>query len=511
MQAPTATAEAMPASQGTGILIYGSTHEMESIDPAVGYTLWSRYIDDNVYDALFRFDGDPPELVNHLAKSYDVSDDGLEWTFYLEENVLFHDRTPLTASDVKYSMERMLAMQDVPSFLWSNVDASKLEIIDDLTVKIVLTESFGPFLYTLPWLYIVNEKLVKANEKDGDWGGEWMRDNDAGSGPFMISSFQADVRIEMPYFPDYWKGWPEKRLDGWVYEIHREPGTLKQLLSTGAVHLSDRLGEDDYDVVTGYDNVMVSQNPTLQPFMLKLNNQRPPTDNADFRRALTYALDYAAIVDGLFGGHVEYLDGPVPAGYPGRLSLTTPKQDMDKAREYLEKSGINPADVLLTCEFFAGEDIQRDMGLVLQNNLKELGIEMTVEGVTWPVLAESFLNPETNFHVCPVWASTDYPDAEILLYPQYRSHEPGTGSWYNCSWYNNPKYDEMVDRARNLPNAEDRIAVYQELQKMLVEDAVDIWIFTTQWRVAMLDCVKGYEFQKAGMQSTYFYPMSLDC
>ena len=338
----------MPASSllaqddmSEAVVVYGATHEMESIDPAVGYTLWSRYVTDNVYDSLFRFEGIPPQVVNHLAKSYEVSDDGLEWIFHLEEGVSFHDGTMLTASDVKYTFERMLAMGDSPSFLWADtVDPDQIEVIDDHTVKVALKKQFGPFLFTLPWLYIVNEDLVRANEVDGDWGRAWMRDNDAGSGPFFIEEFDPAVRIVHQWFEDYFKGWPEDHLTGWVWQIHREPATLRQLLENGQVHMTDRLSQIDYELVAALPHIDVIEQVTLSPGMVKMNNQKEPTSNVDFRKAMSYAFDYGAAIDGVLNGNGTRLTSPVPQGFPGQIDISPYETNLDLAREHLEKSGL---------------------------------------------------------------------------------------------------------------------------------------------------------------------------
>jgi peptide/nickel transport system substrate-binding protein len=110
-------------------------------------------------------------------------------------------------------------------------------------------------------------------------------------------------------------------------------------------------------------------------------------------------------------------------------------------------------------------------------------------------------------HFWPIWAASDYPDPENLLYPQY--HSGNHGSWYSCSFFENDRYDELMDEARGLADIQDRIPIYEELQQILADNAVDVWLFAWHWRIAMLDCVEGYVWQPAGMSSTYLYPMSL--
>ena len=505
----------MPASSllaqddmADAVVVYGATHEMESIDPAVGYTLWSRYVDDNVYDALFRFEGVPPQVVNHLAKGYDVSDDGLEWTFHLEENVKFHDGSTLTASDVKYTFERMLAMGDSPSFLWADtVDPEQIEVIDDVTVKLTLKKQFGPFLFTLPWLYIVNEDLVRANEVDGDWGRAWMRDNDAGSGPFYIEEFDPAVRIVHRWFEDYFKGWPADHLTGWVYEIHREPATLRQLLENGQVHMTDRLTQIDYELVAALPHIDVIEQVTLSPGMVKMNNQKEPTSNVHFRQAMSYAFDYAAAIDGVLNGNGTRLTSPVPKGFPGQIDISPYETDLDQARAHLELSGYDPGSLELVFNYVGGAPIQQDFGLVLQNSLQNLGINVLVEGLTAGEYIGRLNAPETAAHFNWIWAASDYPDAEIIFYPQY--HSSNWGAWYSCTFYKNERADELIDLARVTVDVDARIEIYKELQQILIDDAADIWVYARHFLMAMNSNVQGFNYQPAGMDSSYFYPMVL--
>jgi peptide/nickel transport system substrate-binding protein len=510
---PTATeptqglAEHSPAIR-EAVAIYGATHEMESIDPAVGYTLWSRYINDNTYDALFRFEGTPPQVINHLAKDYEVSDDGLEWIFHLQENALFHDGTPVRASDVKYTFERMLALGDSPSFLWSDtVDPNAIDIISDHTLRLTLRQPFGPFLFTLPWLYIVNERLVRANETNGDWGQAWLRNNDAGSGPFYIEEFDPAVRIVNRWFEDYWKGWPTDHLTGWVYQIHREVATLRQLLRNGEIHLTDRLSQDDYAIVEQWPNIRVVQEPTLSPGMVKMNNQKAPTNNVDFRKAVSYAFDYEGAIMGVLNGNGTRLDSPLPAGFPGHIPASPYGTDLDKARAHLENSGFDPASMELVYNYVGGDPIQQDFGLVLQNSLERIGVRVQVEGLTAGEYIGRLNDSETAAHFNWIWAASDYPDAEVIFFPQY--HSNNWGAWYSCTFYQNQQVDALIDEARRTVDESARIEIYQQLQRILIDDAADVWVYARHFLLAMNENLQGFAFQPAGMDSTYFYPIRL--
>jgi peptide/nickel transport system substrate-binding protein len=473
----------------------------------VGYTLWSRYINDNVYDALFRFEGVPPSVVNHLAKSYEVSEDGVEWTFHLEESAIFHDGTPVTSSDVKYTFTRMLALGDAPSFLWAEtVDPEQIATPDDLTVQLTLKKPFGPFLYTLPWLYIVNEELTQSHEVDGDWGSAWLRNNDAGSGPFYIEEFDPAVRIVNRWFPDYWKGWSGPHLTGWVYEIHREAATLRQLLQNGQVTMTDRLSPDDFNVVAGTPGLQVVEEVTLSPGMVKMNNQKGPTSNVDFRKAMSYAFDYEAAIAGVLTGHGTRLTSPLPVGYPGHIDVLPYTTNYDQARTLLSQSGIDPSTPV-DYNYVGGDLLQQDFGLVLQASLANIGVNVNVEGLTVGEYLGRLNLPETAAHFNWIWAASDYPDAQVIFFPQY--HSSNWGAWYSCTFYKNEQVDSLIEEAEGTVDEAARLALYQQIQQILSDDAADIWVYQRHFLIAMSTSIAGFAYQPAGMDSTYFYPITL--
>ncbi|HIP98936.1 TPA: ABC transporter substrate-binding protein, partial [Candidatus Bipolaricaulota bacterium] len=172
------------------------------IDPAVGSDFSSSSSFVNLYDTLVYPDvnGDPQP---HVATRWDVSQDGKVWTFYLRDDVYFHDGTPLTAEDVKFSMDRITTIGEGYGFLFvGRIDHT--EVVDEHTVRFYLVEPFGPFLSTLYRLYILNKELVEANIKRpgpygdmGDYGKEFLLTHDAGSGPYMVKEFRVEEELVM--------------------------------------------------------------------------------------------------------------------------------------------------------------------------------------------------------------------------------------------------------------------------------------------------------------------------
>ena len=169
--------------------------------------------------------------------------------------------------------------------------------------------------------------------------------------------------------------------------------------------------------------------------------------------------------------------------------------------------GYDPADIELVYNYVGGSPIQQDFGLVLQNSIQKLGINVVVEGLTAGEYIGRLNAPDTAAHFNWIWASSDYPDAEIIFFPQY--HSSNWGAWYSCTFYKNERADELIDLARVTVDEAARIEMYHELQEILIDDAADIWVYARHFLMAMNTNVEGFSYQPAGMDSSYFYPMVL--
>jgi peptide/nickel transport system substrate-binding protein len=147
---------------------------------ATGYAL-------NGYDNLYRYEDNPPKMQPWLAKSHAVSPNGLIWDFKLRLGVKFHDGSELTADDVVYSFQRLLAIGKAPSAPFLPILKPESATAQDrYSVRFQLDRTYGPFFATIPMVFIVNPRVVKQHEKDGDWGADRLASNEAGSGAYRL-------------------------------------------------------------------------------------------------------------------------------------------------------------------------------------------------------------------------------------------------------------------------------------------------------------------------------------
>src|SRR5690606_13456345 len=157
------------------VIVFGGRQAIPVLDPHVRYDWSTRMVQQAVYDALLKYEGDPAELKPWLAESWEMSEDGKTWTFKLVENAKFHNGDPVTAEAVRYSFERGLKLnKGVAWMLKDFLDPAGISVVDDRTVRFALKAPYAPFLSFLPWWFVVDPNEVKANEVDGDWGQKWL-------------------------------------------------------------------------------------------------------------------------------------------------------------------------------------------------------------------------------------------------------------------------------------------------------------------------------------------------
>jgi peptide/nickel transport system substrate-binding protein len=215
-----------------------------NLDPHQVYDVPMQGLMLNAYDNLYRYQGDPPKIVPWLAESHTVSPDGLVWEFKLKPNVKFHDASPLTAEDVVYSFRRVLALALAPSSAFLKIlKPENITAVDPLTVRFKLETSYAPFFAAIPSISIVNPRVIKANEKDGDWGKAWLASNGAGSGAYKIipAGYRPLEYLDMDIYPDHFLGWADnpKPVKKIAFRPTKETSTRILALLNGTLDCTD--------------------------------------------------------------------------------------------------------------------------------------------------------------------------------------------------------------------------------------------------------------------------------
>lgn len=451
----------------------------------------------NVYEPLvFPVKGAVPRP--HLATAWKVSDDGKVWTFTLRDDVRFHDGKPLTARDVAYSMDRMLAIKKGYASLWAGLlDVGSTKALDDRTVEFTLQKPFGPFIETLVQFYVVNSELLKANQKPGDFGANgdygqaYLQNADAGSGPYRLETLVPDRRRVLVKFDGYRGGWTPQHFDRIVIEIVGETATARNLLTAGQVDFVDQWQPVDfYKNVAKEKGVRVNEAPDNKLYLVQMNTTKAPFDDPNFRKAVLYAFDYKTANDVILGG-AQLARGPVPSAMPGYdPSVPAYEQNLAKAREFLAKSKYKPDQHELSFNYIKA-GAHDEMALLLQANLKQIGVPMKITAEQWPTLSGNAAKPDTAPHFFPVYNTAKYPTPDAYTFAMY--HPTNHGQWQAAAHYNNPAVSKLLEEARSTADPAMRNRKYAEATKMIVDDAASLWVGYTVHRVALSDQVKNYE------------------
>lgn len=476
--------------------VYVAQQVVGTVDPAKALDETELISVINMYDPLYypeRTDGSMSPAP-HLATGYEVSEDGLTYTLTLRDDVTFHSGNLMTADDVVYSIERMLAIGEGNSWLWQGLFAENgVTKVDDTTVTFTLNEPYAPFVSTLTQLFIVDSTLLKENEVDGDYGQAYLADNEAGSGPYTLNKWNRESEISFTAFTDYWQGWEDGKIDEAQMKFVNEEATVKTLLVSGQADMVHQyMNITAFDEFKEVDKLTVQEDPSAMIQEMPMNTQKAPTDDINVRKAIAAAFDYTIANEQILVGGTQ-AEGPVPLSVEGHSDkVTVFNRDLEKAKAYLAQSKY--ADQDLTVEFmYVGDDSQsRQYSQLLTSNLAEIGITVELTPVTWPQITEAVSNKETTANLTMISDTLKYPHVDSHTFGKY--HPSTHGNYRSASWLDNPSVTSKLEEARGETNVEEQLALYQEAQDLITELAPAIYITNTTHRIAYADYVENYEF-----------------
>lgn len=485
-------ANAVEIVDGKTVFVIGGRQPADDIDPSHKTDYSRRMIQQVFYDGLFKYVGKSAKIEPWLATGYEASADAKTWTVKMVKNAKFHNGDPVTANDVKWSIERTLKLNKGPAWMLSSVlDVKDITVVDDHTIKFQLKTPYAPFISVLPWFYVMNQKQVMAHEKDGDLGQAWLKDNEAGSGPYKKGRWQHGVLYEMVAVSDYWKGWPSaKHPDSIIFKLIRENNSLKIGLQKGQLDIASSLSADDYDILEKYKGVTVTSDPGITTLALKMNTQKGYTKDINIRKAINHAVDYDAMLKTL-NGKATLEDSPFAQGIKGHVVTKAYRLDLAKAKEYMKKAGYPSGGFELEYVYVQGLASEKNVGLVLMDNLAKIGIKLKMVPLTWPNMVARGSKVETSPALMAIFTTPKFNDPDAVAY-QY--HKESWGRYYGSSYYNNSEVWKLIDEARSISDWEKRAPLYAKIQNMIMDDAPEIFLMLPDRQFAMRSWVKGFTF-----------------
>ena len=498
------------AQAADNVFIFGSGQDISNLDPHTGsdYSIiWGQRA---VYDGLMRYEGDPIELKPLVAKSATGSDDALTWTIAIDEAATFQDGSKITAETIQWNFNRLLTKNKANAWMFAAVmDQDSITLVDELTLEIKLLKPFAPFDLILPWLLIANPAIVAENAGDDD-GESWLMQNAAGSGPYTISRFEPGSIYQFDKFADYWytvEG-AGPMVDTFAWRIIRESSTKRIALESGEIQYGDTFGSEDIAALQADDRFLVNEKPSFSPFQIKMNNQVGPTADVNVRKALTALFDYEAAL-ATVDNRGTLLTGPLPSNFSPWTNESLPgfTLDLDAAREHLAASAY-PDGFDIEYVYVTGLTFEETFGLILLEKAAELNINVTLTPLVWPDMVARAASADTMPGLMAILASSSYLDPDNFLWAQYHSGQ--VGSWSAASWLNNPDLDALLEEGRATVDQDARKAIYDQAQQILVDNAVDIWIYAETPNEAWVKELGERAYQVAGggdiRQISYSHP-----
>lgn len=473
------------------MLVVGVASDPSVLDPAVSSDNYDWRQTYPAYDRLVKYkviDGEGSTEVEPMAaEAWTVSDDGMVWTFKLRPGITFNDGAPLDAVAVKFSFDRVLAVGMGPAGNLECLD--KVDVVDPATVRFTLKYPFAPFLQILAvnGCSIVNPAVMK-HEKDGDMAKAWLSQNMDGSGPYALKEWVRGERLVLEARPGYWGEPP--RLKRVIIRPMREASDRRLALEKGDIDITESIMVDQLAELEKNPDVAVNRYDGQFVEYVYVNNTRPALADKRVRQALSYAVDYAGIIDYVLQGNGEQMRGPIPKGMWGyKADAFQYSRDVDKARALLKEAGYEKG-LALTLIYSERRAVWEQIATILQSNFADIGVTLKLELMANPTLRDKVANRD--YDLCLGAWSPDFADPYMFANFWYDSANAGMAG--NRSFYANPQVDDLLRKAARSTDRDERVRLYHQVQDIVIDDAAYILLYQLKAVVPMRRNVKGFVF-----------------
>lgn len=485
--------------QEGGIFYYCLVSDPVSLDPAQLQESQGIEVGKQIFDGLMDNDPKTMELVPAMAESYEVNEDATVFTFRLKKGVKFHNGRECTAQDFVYSWNRVCDpatasevayhMSAIKGFKEFNEEktATSLEgvkALDDYTLEITLSYPYADFVYHTahPVFSPIPKEVVEQ------YGSENFSEHPVGTGPFKFVSWTHEQQIVVEKFEDYY-GKNKPHLDQVVFKVYQDEETAYQDFKAGALH-DAQIPQGQFETAAAEYGERAIFKPMLGIYYYGFNmNVAPWKDNKALRQAFNYAVDRETLCNVVMEGQRVPATGIVPPGIPGyQTKAMEYTYDPEKAKQLLEEAGYPNGQGLPELTLGYNTGVGHDViAQFIQANLKDVGVSFKIEGYEWGTYLDLIQGEQITFFRLG-WLA-DYPIMDNFLYPLFYSENAGVD---NMTQYKNPEVDELLLKARSTPDEDERLELYRQAEKLILEDAPIIPLMFYKTSRVYSDKVGGY-------------------
>lgn len=435
---------------------------------------------------------DPVTLKPLLAESYEVSSDGLNWTFHLRHGVKFHDGTPFNATCVKFSYERQCALKD-PYYGKSLRYRSNLEmvanftVIDDYTIRLTTKYVFAGLLYRIshPSAAIISPTAVAT------WK-EAYGEHPVGTGPYNFSEWVTGERLVMEKNDEYW-GEPKPYWDRIIWKTIEDDNARLMAFEKGEVQIIDRPIISEFQRLNSTPGLAVITSPSSRATFFGFNNAKAPFTDQRVRWAINYAVDREAILEKILSGFGTLTDSMCTPATPGYKSIMTYEYNVSKAKQLLAEAGYPNGTGMRTLRLYLPVGrFYKDLEIAeaFQGYMKAVGINLEIVIVDWAIFTDYMTKPvekreDDLFALALGVSSVD------INYAVGRFFSPAQIGKDNYFVYNNTEFMALNDESIEEVNVTRQYELWAEMQRIFMEDCPTLFLHSENLAMAIRTNIKG--------------------
>ncbi len=439
----------------------------------------------NVYETLTHYNDRTGEVDPLLATGWTSNIDGTEWVFKLREDVTFHDGLKMNAEAVKQSISRTMTLGKGASYIWDSVDSIEVTGEYEVTFHLYYSAPIPLIASACYAAYIMSPNVI-------DKPAEWFNDgNDGGSGPYTIAAVSARA-VTMAAYKNYRGGWKDNQY-GYVY-IQEVPdsGTRRELLESGESQLASDFSTEDLNRLSMEEGFSVLSANTFTNVILMMNTKSMPCSNKEFRKALACAFPYEETIHHVLEGRGAQSHGMITAGLWGHSDeLMQYRCDLEKAKEYLKKSGVSNATV--TVSYMGNNTAYRKMLQLFKDNLAQIGVTLKLLSMDWDAqlaLAKS-ADPEDCQDIMLMQWWPDYADPASWFSTLLMNSGDSTG--YNFCYLEDDVFGPENKEAVRLTVTDKAAAekLYIQMQNKILDECYMIFAYDMMQNYVVSDKIQG--------------------
>ncbi len=479
-------------------LVYGGDFsDLISLDPGISYEFSGGLITDNLYETLVKFEGeDLSTLKPGIAARWTVRDAGSSWkvTFNLA-NKKFASGNPVTAADVVYTFDRAIALKGNGSFLFDEVANMKIgstKALGKSTVEVTLPKTASPaaFLNLLTFNIggIVDSVLVKTKAVNNDYGSAWLKNNSAGSGPYVLNRWDQNQQVVLDANPN---SSLKPKLSRIILREMKEANTQKIALESGEIDIAENLTPDMVKAKATDSKFNVYKADSLRLQYLGMNTGAGSQfEDARVRQAVRWALDQDSMVNVLAGGNARKVQTIIPAGLFGFNPSNPYSVNVEKAKSLLAAAGKPNGfefEMLVPQGSCAAGVPCADLAAKIQSDLGKIGLKANIKQIVQSELLGIYRAQKAQM-VLVGW-SPDFPDPDGNATPM-SDYGAKSLAWRNA--WNNATASKLAQQAALEPNATKRAALYKQLTELQLEEGPFAILYQPKVPVTLSTTVKGY-------------------